>query len=100
MRIRQRRFVAMPGDPGGRQRHKARVAALEWPRRTTQRVSYPSDRNLALGVRRFHLLPQVSFLCPPVRSAWFRSFPRLRIGPNRVAGRGLLLASVIAGHTS
>ena len=98
--IRRSRFVAIHDDPGCRQRHKARVVSLEWPSRTTQRVSCPSDRSLALHMPPYHLLPQVSSLCTPVRSAWFRSFPQLRIGPNRVAGRGLVLASVIAGHTS
>jgi hypothetical protein len=40
-----------------------------------------------LCMRRFYLLPQVSSLCTPARSAWFRSYPRLRAGPNRVGDR-------------
>lgn len=37
----------------------ARVAPLDWPTTTTQRVSCPSDRGLAPSERRLHLLPQL-----------------------------------------
>jgi hypothetical protein len=69
-----RRAVAMPGYytttipvAVSTATAEARVAPLDWPTTTTQRVSYPSDRGLAPCLRRFHLLPQLSSRSIPAR---------------------------------